>query len=101
MAVPTEIPELAALKEALDSNEEAGGNIEKAALLVSSFTDQQAVAALDSILAAADGSDQAGAAAEAREAAEQLVQQTEMLLCEVTRFLSLPQESLSKGQSST
>ena len=99
MAVATEIPELAALKQALNSNEDAGGSIEKAALLVASFADQQAVSALDSILAAADGSDLAGAATESRETADQLVQQTETLLCEVTRFLSLPPKSPSKAQN--
>ena len=101
MAVATEIPELAALKQALNSNEEAGGSLEKAALLVASFADQQAVSALDNILAAADGPDQAGAATKTREAADRVVQQTEMLLCEVTRFLSLPRETPSKAQNPT
>ena len=101
MAVPTEVTELAALKEALNSNEEAGGNIEKAAQVVASFTDQQTVLALDKMLAAADGSNDAGTAPEARDAADQLVPQAGMLIGEVTRFLSLPRKSPGKEQIST
>jgi len=101
MTVPTEVTELAALKDALNSNEQVAGNIEKAARVVAAFTDQQAVSALDTVLATVDGSDQAGAAVESHGAADQAVQHADILLAEVTRFLSLPREALNKGQNST
>jgi len=89
MTVEMDIPELASLNGVPRSAQETSDYLDEAALLVSEFTEQRTVPALDTLLAATTASEQAATAREIRAAADQLSEQAETLLSEVARFLAL------------
>ncbi len=92
MSLPSDVPELAAPKEAAADEAEVARCLEEAARLVQNFADAGAPAALVALLATTEESP--GRAAErALGLAKTVTQQTETLHDEVTRFLSTTQNS--------
>jgi len=89
MAAPLNIPELLAPQEAPASAVEQAKYMENAAKLVGGFAQKCAPGALDALLAACSTESPGEAAEQAMAAAAAATAQTETLMAEVERFMSL------------